>query len=57
MEKRQDVTYKDKYGATITIKWSALDAVPERELRRRQEELNRLAQELRIKYAARAQSA
>lgn len=57
MEKRQDVTYKDKYGATITIKWSALDAVPERELRRRQEELNRLAQELRIKYAARAKSA
>lgn len=51
---RQDVTYKDKYGATITIRWSALDSVPQAEIERRQAAFQKLAQELRIKYARKA---
>lgn len=53
MEKRQDVTFKASTGATITIRWSALNDVPEKELQRRREEFNRLAQQIRMKYAAR----
>ena len=49
-----DVTYRDKGGATVTIRWSVLRDVPEKELQRRRDEFNRLAQEMRIKYAVRS---
>lgn len=57
MRELNDVTYKDRYGATITIRWSALRGVPEKEIQRRQHEMNRLAHEMRTKYARKAAKA
>lgn len=54
MESMQDRTYIDRYGVRITMDWSRVRSMSEAERQRRKADLNRLAQEMRIKYARRA---
>lgn len=54
MEKMQDVTYIDRYGVKITMDWSLVRSMSEAERQQRRDNFNRLAQEIRLKYARRA---
>lgn len=54
MESMQDRTYIDRYGVRITMDWSRVRSMSEAERQRRKADLNRIAQEMRIKYARRA---
>lgn len=54
MEDYQDRTYIDKYGVKITIDWSLVRSMSEEERQQRKAAFNRLAQEMRIKYARKA---
>jgi hypothetical protein len=54
MEKMQDVTYIDRYGVKITLDWSLVRSMSEAERQQRRDNFNRLAQEIRLKYAKRA---
>ena len=47
-------TYVDRYGVKITIDWSHAKRLTEDERRRKRESFDRLAQEIRAKYARRA---
>lgn len=54
METMQDRTYIDRYGVKITMDWSLVRSMSEAERQQRRENFNRLAQEIRLKYARRA---
>lgn len=54
MEKMQDVTYIDRWGVKITMDWSLVRSMSEAERQQRRDNFNRLAQEIRLKYARRA---
>ena len=54
MEKMQDRTYIDRYGVKITMDWSLVRSMSEAERQQRRDNFNRLAQEIRLKYAKRA---
>lgn len=54
METMQDRTYIDRYGVKITMDWSLVRSMSEAERQQRRDNFNRLAQEIRLKYARRA---